>query len=141
MLAVRDQSETVNHIDFLPTDSNLRCKGFPKFDPLSEYYSPFQAFGIKDPSSWDTGLLYSTIAHVRDLPNRRGYIFVYCKKGQEQQCKVLKKHIDQEVKMDIPDRERPGKGCSGRISEHCADRGFLTSRHLSPGAADANVSI
>ena len=88
---VEGNDEKVEYISFNPTatDSNLRCEGFPKYNLISEHYVPFETFSIKNVSKWDVRHTYNILAKLKEDPEVKGYIFVYCKKGQTNKCKQL----------------------------------------------------
>lgn len=89
----RSQDPFVEYIVFIPapTDSALRCKGFPPYDPIGESYAPLQSGEIKDAVAWDAGSLLTTFVRVKDN-SLKGFVFVYGVKGYESEVKrVIKK--------------------------------------------------
>lgn len=93
---VRFGEEKVEYIGFSPTvtDSDLRCKGFPEYNLVSDHYAPYQVGSIENISNWNVELIYATLAQVNENPDQQGYVFIYCKKGQKSKCKELKQKIE-----------------------------------------------
>lgn len=96
IFAVRAGEDFVDNIKFLPlpTNSDLRCKGFPKYDLIAQQYPAFDSFVIQNVSEWDVGKIYNTLHQIRMPSNKNAYIFIYCKKGGLSECKELKKNIE-----------------------------------------------
>jgi len=88
--------EKVEYIGFFPTfaDFTLRCAGFPKYDLISQHYPLTESFTIKDPSSFDVGLMATTFSRLQKDTDQKGYAFVYCQKGQITKCNELKKRVE-----------------------------------------------
>lgn len=59
------------------SDSALRCKGFPEYDPLSEHYVAYDRGIIQSVSKWDVARVFTTSEAARQN-QLRAFIFVYC---------------------------------------------------------------
>lgn len=75
-------------------DSSVRCNGFSPYNPVADNYLHYDAGSIKNASTWDVGDIFSTLGQIKDQPNEKGYIFVYCKKGMMAECRRAKKKIE-----------------------------------------------
>lgn len=93
------EGQKVEYISFnpLPSDSDLRCKGFPEYSLVSDHYAPFDTFTIKNTSNWDVTQIYNTLHRVKENPDLKGYIFIYCKKREKLKCQELKKKVERYV--------------------------------------------
>lgn len=105
---VRASTEQVEYIRFTPSsrDQGLRCSGFPPYDSVSENYSAYQGGKIGNPKTWDPGLIVATLARVRDEPNLRGFIFVYCSRGSNAPCTSIRDKIRRVAKMVLNDNNQ-----------------------------------
>lgn len=91
--------ETLNlirSITYTPSenDSNLRCKGFPKYNPAADGYEKYDSYNIEKPSAWDIGLVGGLLGVVGRSIGFKGYIFVYGKRGEKVTTQKLKRKIE-----------------------------------------------
>jgi len=95
--AVRPGSpDKIYDIRFTATaaDSTVRCQGFPPYNPVADNYLHYDAGAIKNAATWDVGDIFSTLGQIKNNPNEKGYIFIYCKKGMLTECRRAKKKIE-----------------------------------------------
>jgi hypothetical protein len=88
-------------IGFIPStnDSSLRCKDYPKYDPVGESYSPFDLITVPKISEFELWWLDTTLLSVKSRNNYQGYVFLYCSEDQNQACEKLRENIENYAKM------------------------------------------
>ena len=78
------RKEYIKFVRYTPTeaDSELRCKGFPVYDPVSEMYYPYQIFQLRKIDTWDVGLAGGFLIDTKNSTEMMGYIIVYSAKKE-----------------------------------------------------------
>ena len=134
---VRAGENKVEYIEFSPSesDSSLRCKGFPKYDLISDHYPPLDTFSVKKTATWDVGEMVNTFARVEEDPNIKGYIFVYCKKSQIAKCNQLKKKIERVAKIFMVKRPKQLTVSVGGYRDETRVETFLVPKDYPPAVA------
>lgn len=134
---VRRGESKIDYIRFTPTaaSAKLRCKGFPPYDPAADNYSPYQKGVVENPQTWDPGSLIATLVQVRDDPSRKGYVFVYCKRGTDSGCRKAKSKIDRAVGLVMKAHASRIVVSLGGYREHVEVESFLLPHDYPPARA------
>lgn len=129
---VRSGEQIVEYIGFSPTEtgSNLRCNGFPKFNLVSEHYSPYQTFNVKNVANWDAGLVYDSIKRIKT--DQKGFIFVYCKSENLAECKKLKKNIEDFIYGELKEKPQKVSVIWGGLRDNNEIETFIISKDYPP---------
>ena len=64
---------------------------------ISQYYAPFSQFIIENIKKWEVGMVYATLHQIIKNPELKGFIFLYCKRGQKAKCQELKRKIEKYI--------------------------------------------
>jgi hypothetical protein len=104
--AVQFGTREIYSIGVLPNkaDSDKRCKGFPPYSLVSEHTPTYQEGAIPDAAAWDAEYLFRTFYAVSSKADRKGFIFIYCKKGEDGQCRLLKRHLLRAARVYLENR-------------------------------------
>ena len=72
-----------------PSDSSLRCAGFPEYSPLNIVSSPVQSMTVKSVQDWDPGVLFTPVFWIRERKIKL-QIFAYCERTKPENCEKLR---------------------------------------------------
>src|SRR4028118_123386 len=75
---VVSSTDKLRGINYTPStsDSYLRCKGFPAFNPINDTYRRYSSYSDKE-WGYSAAILTNLTMELRQSQNYKGYIFVY----------------------------------------------------------------
>jgi len=71
----------------------------PAYEPAADNYLPYQQTNVVNVRSWDPGSLVATFEKVRTDPTLKGFVFVHCKRGNDQDCSKVQNKIARAARM------------------------------------------
>lgn len=89
---VRSEADDLKYVKLMPVwqnSKNLRCHGFPVYDPIAENYYPFERFLIDKSVRWNEAAIYNFLVQTKADFETSAALFLYCKPGSEKYCRKV----------------------------------------------------